>query len=163
MVSTEHLWSRRTLSRLTRGVPERHPGRRRGPPLVDHGVDQVFRRGRSWWHIRSARRYVNISIALRVRCAKDRTDACRSRAQSAGHPFDLTKTRLQTAAPGTYTGAMDVVRKALARDGMTGCVPSSCLLLPGIHSGIFLIYSLYRGVVPPLLGVTPIFAVSFWV
>ncbi|RPD64991.1 mitochondrial carrier [Lentinus tigrinus ALCF2SS1-7] len=58
-----------------------------------------------------------------------------------GHPFDLTKTRLQTAPPGTYTGAMDVVRKALARDGATG---------------------LYRGVVPPLLGVTPIFAVSFW-
>ncbi|KZT72791.1 mitochondrial carrier [Daedalea quercina L-15889] len=58
-----------------------------------------------------------------------------------GHPFDLTKTRLQTAPPGTYTGALDVVRKALARDGATG---------------------LYRGVVPPLLGVTPIFAVSFW-
>jgi len=58
-----------------------------------------------------------------------------------GHPFDLTKTRLQTAAPGTYTGAIDVVKKALARDGATG---------------------LYRGVVPPLLGVTPIFAVSFW-
>lgn len=24
-------------------------------------------------------------------------------------------------------------------------------------------HSLYRGVVPPLLGVTPMFAVSFWV
>ncbi|TCD69892.1 hypothetical protein EIP91_005716 [Steccherinum ochraceum] len=58
-----------------------------------------------------------------------------------GHPFDLTKTRLQTAAPGTYNGAIDVVKKTLARDGATG---------------------LYRGVIPPLLGVTPIFAVSFW-
>ncbi|KAF8642025.1 hypothetical protein AX16_009746 [Volvariella volvacea WC 439] len=58
-----------------------------------------------------------------------------------GHPFDLTKTRLQTAPPGTYTGAFDVVKKTLARDGITG---------------------LYRGMVPPLLGVTPIFAVSFW-
>lgn len=58
-----------------------------------------------------------------------------------GHPFDLTKTRLQTASPGTYTGAIDVVKKTLARDGVTG---------------------LYRGMVPPLLGVTPIFAVSFW-
>ncbi|KZV93798.1 mitochondrial carrier [Exidia glandulosa HHB12029] len=58
-----------------------------------------------------------------------------------GHPFDLTKTRLQTAAPGTYTGAADVVKKALARDGALG---------------------LYRGVVPPLIGVTPIFAISFW-
>lgn len=58
-----------------------------------------------------------------------------------GHPFDLTKTRLQTAAPGTYTGAIDVVKRTLARDGATG---------------------MYRGVVPPLLGVTPIFAISFW-
>jgi solute carrier family 25 carnitine/acylcarnitine transporter 20/29 len=58
-----------------------------------------------------------------------------------GHPFDLTKTRLQTAAPGTYSGGLDVVKKAIARDGPTG---------------------LYRGVVPPLLGVTPIFALSFW-
>ncbi|KAG1749841.1 uncharacterized protein EDB91DRAFT_1235288 [Suillus paluster] len=58
-----------------------------------------------------------------------------------GHPFDLTKTRLQTAAPGAYTGAIDVVKKTVARDGVTG---------------------LYRGMVPPLLGVTPIFAVSFW-
>ncbi|KAG5653345.1 hypothetical protein H0H81_000967 [Sphagnurus paluster] len=58
-----------------------------------------------------------------------------------GHPFDLTKTRLQTAAPGVYTGAVDVVKKTLARDGVAG---------------------MYRGMVPPLLGVTPIFAVSFW-
>lgn len=58
-----------------------------------------------------------------------------------GHPFDLTKTRLQTAAPGAYAGAIDVVKKTIARDGIKG---------------------LYRGMVPPLLGVTPIFAVSFW-
>ncbi|KAM6498434.1 Mitochondrial carrier domain containing protein [Amanita muscaria] len=58
-----------------------------------------------------------------------------------GHPFDLTKTRLQTAAPGTYTGAIDVVKKTVRLDGATG---------------------LYRGIVPPLLGITPIFAISFW-
>ncbi|KAG1742054.1 mitochondrial carrier [Suillus lakei] len=58
-----------------------------------------------------------------------------------GHPFDLTETWLQTPALGTYTGAIDVVRKTLTRDGVTG---------------------LYRGMVPPPLGVTPIFAVSFW-
>ncbi|KAG6911552.1 hypothetical protein DXG01_011854 [Tephrocybe rancida] len=58
-----------------------------------------------------------------------------------GQPFDLTKTRLQTAGPGVYTGALDVVKKTLARDGIAG---------------------LYRGMVPPLLGVTPIFAMSFW-
>ena len=39
---------------------------------------------------------------------------------AVGHPFDLTKTRLQTAAPGTYTGAIDVVKKTIARDGATG-------------------------------------------
>lgn len=58
-----------------------------------------------------------------------------------GHPFDLTKTRLQTAPAGTYTGALDVVKKTLARDGVKG---------------------LYRGMGPPLAGVTPIFAISFW-
>lgn len=40
--------------------------------------------------------------------------------RNTGHPFDLTKTRLQTAPPGTYTGAVDVVKKTLARDGLTG-------------------------------------------
>jgi solute carrier family 25 carnitine/acylcarnitine transporter 20/29 len=58
-----------------------------------------------------------------------------------GHPFDLTKTRLQTAPPGLYKGALDVLKQTVAQDGLTG---------------------LYRGVLPPLLGVTPIFAVSFW-
>ncbi|KAJ7169731.1 hypothetical protein C8R46DRAFT_1162488 [Mycena filopes] len=58
-----------------------------------------------------------------------------------GHPFDLTKTRLQTAPTGVYTGAIDVVKKTVAKDGLTG---------------------LYRGMIPPLLGVTPIFAISFW-
>jgi len=58
-----------------------------------------------------------------------------------GHPFDLTKTRLQTAPAGTYTGGVDVVKQALRADGARG---------------------LYRGVLPPLVGVTPIFAISFW-
>lgn len=34
-----------------------------------------------------------------------------------GHPFDLVKVRLQTAEKGVYTGAMDVVRKTIAREG----------------------------------------------
>jgi solute carrier family 25 carnitine/acylcarnitine transporter 20/29 len=37
-----------------------------------------------------------------------------------GHPFDLTKTRLQTAPEGTYKGALDVVRKTIAQDGIKG-------------------------------------------
>lgn len=35
-----------------------------------------------------------------------------------GHPFDLVKVRLQTADKGVYSGAMDVVRKTIAREGM---------------------------------------------
>lgn len=58
-----------------------------------------------------------------------------------GQPFDLTKTRMQTAAPGQYTGAVDVVKQTIGREGIKG---------------------LYRGMGPPLVGVTPMFAVSFW-
>ncbi|KAL8747215.1 MAG: hypothetical protein Q9190_000881 [Brigantiaea leucoxantha] len=36
-----------------------------------------------------------------------------------GHPFDLVKVRLQTAEKGVYSGAIDVVRKAVAREGLT--------------------------------------------
>lgn len=59
-----------------------------------------------------------------------------------GHPFDLVKVRLQTAEKGVYTGAMDVVRKTIAREGLAR--------------------GLYAGVSAPLVGVTPMFAVSFW-
>lgn len=52
-----------------------------------------------------------------------------------GHPFDLVKVRLQTAEKGVYNGAMDVVRKTIAREGP--------------------IRGLYAGVSAPLVGVTP--------
>ena len=35
-----------------------------------------------------------------------------------GHPFDLVKVRLQTAEKGVYNGAIDVVRKTVAREGL---------------------------------------------
>lgn len=35
-----------------------------------------------------------------------------------GHPFDLVKVRLQTAEKGVYKGAMDVVRRTIAREGL---------------------------------------------
>lgn len=59
-----------------------------------------------------------------------------------GHPFDLVKVRLQTAEKGVYSGAMDVVRKTIAREGLAR--------------------GMYAGVSAPLVGVTPMFAVSFW-
>jgi solute carrier family 25 carnitine/acylcarnitine transporter 20/29 len=52
-----------------------------------------------------------------------------------GHPFDLVKVRLQTAEKGLYTGAIDVVRKSIAQDGLRR--------------------GLYAGVSAPLVGVTP--------
>lgn len=55
-----------------------------------------------------------------------------------GHPFDLVKVRLQT---GLYNSSIQCIKQTLVKDG-----------LPGF----------YRGVLPPLLGVTPMFAVSFW-
>lgn len=58
-----------------------------------------------------------------------------------GHPFDLVKVRLQTTS-GVYNGAFDCVRKTIAREGMAR--------------------GLYAGVSAPLVGVTPMFAVSFW-
>ena len=59
-----------------------------------------------------------------------------------GHPFDLVKVRMQTAEKGVYSGAMDVVKKTVAREGLRK--------------------GLYAGVSAPLVGVTPMFAVSFW-
>jgi solute carrier family 25 carnitine/acylcarnitine transporter 20/29 len=52
-----------------------------------------------------------------------------------GHPFDLVKVRMQTAEKGVYSGAMDVVRKSVAKDGLAR--------------------GLYAGVSAPLVGVTP--------
>lgn len=52
-----------------------------------------------------------------------------------GHPFDLVKVRLQTSEKGVYSSAMDVVKKAIARDGLRR--------------------GLYAGVSAPLVGVTP--------
>lgn len=42
-----------------------------------------------------------------------------------GHPFDLIKVRLQTAEKGVYSGAMDVMRKTIAREGPVR-VSNSC-------------------------------------
>lgn len=52
-----------------------------------------------------------------------------------GHPFDLVKVRMQTAERGVYSGAIDVVKKSIARDGLRR--------------------GLYAGVSAPLVGVTP--------
>ena len=37
-----------------------------------------------------------------------------------GHPFDTTKTRLQTAPQGFYSGTADCVRKTFRVEGLSG-------------------------------------------
>lgn len=66
-----------------------------------------------------------------------------------GHPFDLVKVRCQN---GQAKGAGDAVATILkeARAATSGTV-----LVNSVKG-------FYKGVIPPLLGVTPIFAVSFW-
>lgn len=68
-----------------------------------------------------------------------------------GHPFDLVKVRLQTAEKGIYSGAMDVVRKTVAREGLRR------VSIPGGLSGwvVDRFQGLYAGVSAPLVGVTP--------
>ncbi|SCU86663.1 LAME_0D07140g1_1 [Lachancea meyersii CBS 8951] len=65
-----------------------------------------------------------------------------------GHPFDLLKVRCQS---NQASGSMDAVRRVLQEArAQPGPLPLNQ------------VRSFYRGVIPPLLGVTPIFAVSFW-
>jgi len=58
-----------------------------------------------------------------------------------GHPLDLIKVRVQTAAPGVSTSVLGMLRQTLKTEGVNG---------------------LYRGVSAPITAVTPMFAVSFW-
>ena len=58
-----------------------------------------------------------------------------------GHPFDLVKVRLQTSEKGVYSGAIDVVKKTVAREGLAR--------------------GLYAGVSAPLVGVTPMCELLF--
>jgi solute carrier family 25 carnitine/acylcarnitine transporter 20/29 len=57
-----------------------------------------------------------------------------------GHPLDTLKTRLQTAGPGVYKGILDCGGKALAEGGL---------------------FVLYRGLFPVMVGVVPIWGLSF--
>ncbi|KAJ3408371.1 carnitine transporter [Chytridiales sp. JEL 0842] len=57
----------------------------------------------------------------------------------AGHPFDTLKVRLQTS--NQYKGLADCFKQTIAREGPFG---------------------LYKGITSPLVGVTPMFALSFW-
>lgn len=49
-----------------------------------------------------------------------------------GHPFDLVKVRLQTAEAGVYKGAMDVVKRTVAREGLVRVRRLCALLEPGV-------------------------------
>lgn len=66
-----------------------------------------------------------------------------------GHPFDLVKVRCQN---NQAKSTMDAVSKILAE---ARSLKSGSMLTNSVKG-------FYKGVIPPLLGVTPIFAVSFW-
>jgi solute carrier family 25 carnitine/acylcarnitine transporter 20/29 len=57
----------------------------------------------------------------------------------AGHPFDTLKVRLQTGTQ--YKGLVDCFRQSVAKDGL---------------------FSLYRGMSAPLVGVVPMFSLSYY-
>ena len=66
---------------------------------------------------------------------------------SAGHPLDTVKVRIQTApVPGAgqtpiYSGTFDCIRKTFRGEGFRG---------------------FYRGMATPLVGVTPMYAITFF-
>lgn len=66
-----------------------------------------------------------------------------------GHPFDLIKVRCQNGQAKGTTDAISIILKE-ARAQTQGSLAKNT------------IKGFYKGVIPPLLGVTPIFAVSFW-
>eukprot|EP00794_Sanderia_malayensis_P006981 gene6981-7766_t len=62
---------------------------------------------------------------------------------ASGHPLDTIKVRLQTQpkdAP-MYSGVMDCAKKTVAKEGFKG---------------------LYKGMLTPIIGITPLYAVCFW-
>ncbi|KAK9463111.1 mitochondrial carrier domain-containing protein [Lipomyces oligophaga] len=57
-----------------------------------------------------------------------------------GQPFDTTKVRLQSAPPGTYSGALDVIRKLITTEGPL---------------------AFYKGTLTPLVGVGACVSIQF--
>lgn len=70
-----------------------------------------------------------------------------------GHPFDLIKVRCQN---GQAKSTMDAVGIILKEARALSAGGSGAAMLKNSVRGF------YKGVIPPLVGVTPIFAVSFW-
>lgn len=70
-----------------------------------------------------------------------------------GHPFDLIKVRCQNGQAKSTVDAVGIILKEARK-------------LSGGRAGVTLLKNsvrgFYKGVIPPLVGVTPIFAVSFW-
>lgn len=51
-----------------------------------------------------------------------------------GHPFDTTKTRMQTAPNKFYSGTIDCVRKTYQWEGLRGFYAGICSPLAGMGS-----------------------------
>lgn len=62
---------------------------------------------------------------------------------------------MQTAEKGVYSGALDVVRKTVAREGLRKVGIEGHTQDNGLHANGKDLQGLYAGVSAPLVGVTP--------
>lgn len=110
---------------------------------ADHHCHQILPVRRLWWYLCRVGRVCCIAGG-RLGRNFPLTSSCFTPCihPSSSQPFDLVKVRMQTAPDGFYKGTLDCFTKTVKTDGIRG---------------------LYRGMSTPLIGVTPIFAVSFWV
>lgn len=73
-----------------------------------------------------------------------------------GHPFDLIKVRCQSnQAKSTMDAVSIILKEARSLSTVNGSLTTSLFFKNSVKG-------FYKGVIPPLIGVTPIFAVSFW-
>ncbi|KAK7205377.1 mitochondrial carrier domain-containing protein [Myxozyma melibiosi] len=62
-----------------------------------------------------------------------------------GQPFDTTKVRLQSAPPGTYSGALDVIKKLLKTEGPTAFYKGTLTPLVGVGACVSIQFGVFEG------------------
>ncbi|KAK9471854.1 mitochondrial carrier domain-containing protein [Dipodascopsis tothii] len=62
-----------------------------------------------------------------------------------GQPFDTTKVRLQSAPPGTYSGALDVVKQLLKTEGPRGFYKGTLTPLVGVGACVSIQFGVFQG------------------
>ncbi|KAK9481196.1 mitochondrial carrier domain-containing protein [Lipomyces japonicus] len=62
-----------------------------------------------------------------------------------GQPFDTAKVRLQSAAPGTYSGALDVAKKLIANEGPLAFYKGTLTPLVGVGACVSMQFGVFEG------------------